>query len=80
MTKFSWNESTGTCFNVEYVLLGCNFDFFGGYLVVTAHCLVVTAGYWLLPGGYCLLLVIAACYRSLLFIPSLSMNGFQAQN
>ena len=32
--------STGgidTCFNVACVLLGRNFDFFGGYLMVTAR-------------------------------------------
>ena len=50
-TKFSWIEEIDTCFNVECVLLGPNFDFFGGYLVVTARYLVVTAGYRLLPGG-----------------------------
>ena len=49
-----------TCFNVECVLLGRNFDLLGGYLVVTAHYLVVTAGYCLLPGGYCLLPFITA--------------------
>ena len=31
MTKFSWNEGIDTCFNVECVLLGRNFDFLGGY-------------------------------------------------
>ena len=36
------------------VLLGCDFEIFGGYLVVTANYLVVT-------GGYCLLLLITAC-------------------
>ena len=30
-TKLSWNEKIDTCFNVECVLLGRNFDFFGGY-------------------------------------------------
>ena len=33
------------------VLLGCNSDFLGGYLVVNARYLVVTDGYCLLPGG-----------------------------
>ena len=47
-------------------LFGCNFDFFGGYLVVTAHYLVVTAGYCLLPAGYC---------WWLLLVPTFSMNG-----
>ena len=28
-TKFFWNEEIGTCFNVECVLLGGNFDFLG---------------------------------------------------
>ena len=44
-TKFSWNKGIDTCFNVECVLLGRNFDFLGGYLVVTARYLVVTARY-----------------------------------
>ena len=43
-TKFSWNEETDTCFNVECVLLGRNFDFLGGYLVATACYLSVTTG------------------------------------
>ena len=43
-TKFSWNEGTDTCFNVECALLGRNFDFLGGYLVLTALYLVVTTG------------------------------------
>ena len=41
-TKLSWNERNDTYFNVQCVLLGLNFDFFGGY-------------YWL-PSGYCSLL------------------------
>ena len=45
-TKFSWNEGTDTCFNAECVLLGRNFDIFGGYLVGTARYLLVTARYW----------------------------------
>ena len=45
-TKFSWNEGIDTCFNVECVLLVRNFDYFGGYLVVTVRYLVVTARYW----------------------------------
>ena len=57
-TKFSWNEGTDTCFSVECVLLGCNFDFLGGYLV-TACYLVVTTGYCSLPDGYCSLLVVS---------------------
>ena len=43
-TKLYWNEGIDTCFNVECVLPGRNFDFFGGYLVVTGCYLVVTAG------------------------------------
>ena len=42
--KFSWNEETDTCFNIECVLLGRNFDFRGGYLVATARYLSVTPG------------------------------------
>ena len=43
-TKLSWNEENDTCFNVEYVLIGRNFDFLGGYLVVTACYLMITTG------------------------------------
>ena len=43
-TKFSWNEETDTCFNVECMLLGRNYDFLGGYLVATARYLSVTTG------------------------------------
>ena len=63
-TKFSWNEGIDTCFNVECVLLGRNFGFFGGYFVVNARYLVVTARY----------LVATARYRSLLLVPTFSMN------
>ena len=57
------------------MLLGRNFDFLGGYLVVTARYLVVTTGYCSLPGGYCSLLVVAARYRLLVSVPTFSMNG-----
>ena len=51
-TTFSWNEENDVeCFNVKCVLLGRNFDFLGGYLVVTARYLVVT-------GGSCSLLLV----------------------
>ena len=43
-TNVSWNEGIDTCFNVECVLLGRNFDFLSGYLVVTACYLVFTDG------------------------------------
>ena len=60
------------------ILLGRNFDFLGGYLVVTAHYLVVTARYLVVTGGYsslssgycslldgyCSLLVVTARYCS----------------
>ena len=59
-TEFSWNEGFDTCFNVEYVLLGRNFDFLGGY------CLLLVVTWWLL--------VAAARYRSLLLVPTFSMN------
>ena len=42
------------------MLLGRNFDFLGGYLVVTARYLEVTTGYCSLPGGYCSLIVVTA--------------------
>ena len=57
-TKFSRNERIDTCFNVEFVLLGRNFDFPGGYLVFTARYLVVTVGYCSLLGGYWRLLLV----------------------
>ena len=44
-TNFFWNEGIDTCFNVEYVLLGRNFDLLGGYWWL----LLVTGGYSLLP-------------------------------
>ena len=48
--------------------------FFGGYLVVTAHHLVVTACYCSLPGGYYSLVVVTARNHSLMFVPTFSMN------
>ena len=57
------------------MLLDGNFDFRGGYLVVTACYLVVTADYCFLPGGYWSLLVIAAHYHSSMLVPTLSMNA-----
>ena len=57
-----------TCFNVECVLLDCNYDFFGGYFVVTGCYLVVAA-------HYLVLLLDTAHYRLLLFVPTFSMNG-----
>ena len=52
------SDLLNTCFNVKCLLLGCNSDFLGSYLVVTAHYLVVT-------GGYCWwLLLITACFHS----------------
>ena len=70
-TKLSWDKEID---NVECVLLDRNFDFLGGYLVVTARYLVVTARYLVVTGGYCSLLVVTARYRSLLLVPILSMN------
>ena len=75
-TKFSWKEETYTCFNVECVLLGWNFDFLGSYLVVIARYLMVAAGYCSLPSSYCSLLVVTARYRSLLLVLTFNMNGF----
>ena len=63
------NEETYTCFNVECVLLGRNFDLRGGYCSLPSDyfCLLLLTGggyFWLLPvtGGYCLLLVVTARY------------------
>ena len=50
-TKFSRNEETDTCFNIECVLLGRNFNFLGSYLVGTACYLNVTTGQCSLSGG-----------------------------
>ena len=57
-TKFSWNDGIDTSFNVEYVLLGHNFDFLGGY------CLLLLVTWWLL--------VATTRYRSLLLVPTFS--------
>ena len=73
-TKFSWKEEIYTCFNVGCVLLGRNFDFLGSYLVVSARYLMIATGYCSLPSGYCSLLVVTARYRSLLLVPTFSMN------
>ena len=48
------------------MLLDGNFDFLGGYLVVTTE-------YCSLPDGYCSLLVVTARYRSLLLVPIFTM-------
>ena len=79
-TKFSWNEGIDICFNVECVILDHNFDFIGGYLVVTARYLVVTTGYCSLLGGYCSLLVIlivTAYYYSFPLLVLMSDNCFE---
>ena len=64
-----------TCFNVECVLLGRNFDFLGGYLVVTARYLVLTARYLVVTGGYCSLSLVTARYPLLPLVPTFSMNA-----
>ena len=61
-------------FNVDCVFLGCVFYVLGDYLVVTARYVVVTARYLLVTDGYCSLLVFTARYRSLLLVPTFSMN------
>ena len=66
-TKSFWNEVIHTCFNVEYVLLGCNFDFLGSYLEVTARYLMVTGRYCSLPGA-------TVHYHSLMLVSTFSMN------
>ena len=76
-TKFSWNEVIDTYFNVKCALLDRNLDFLVAtwlILPVTKWLLIVTARYLVATGGYCLLLVVTACYRSLLLVPTFSMN------
>ena len=84
-TKFSWNKGIDTC-QIDLMSNVCSLVviliFFGGYLVVTARYLVVTARYYSLPGarylvvtgGYCSLLAFTSRYRSLLLVPTFSMN------
>ena len=45
------------------------------FFVVTASYLVVTARYLVVIGGYCSLMVASGRYRSLLVVPTFSMNG-----
>ena len=61
-TKLSWDKEID---NVECVLLDRNFDFLGGYLVVTARHVVVTAGCCSVLGGYWWLLLVTGGYCSL---------------
>ena len=42
------------------MLLGCDFDFFGGYVVVTARCLVVSRRYLVVSARYLWLLMVTA--------------------
>ena len=63
-TKYSWNKGIDTCFNVDCILLGRNFDFLGGHLVATARNLLITACYLVVTGGYYSLLVVTAGYPS----------------
>ena len=65
-SKFLWNEETDTCFNLECVLLGRNFDFLHGY--------------YLLPNGYYWLLLFTGGYCSLLLVPTSSMNEILGVN
>ena len=64
-TKFCWNEGNDACFNVKSVPLG-------GYSSLPS-------GYCSLPGGCCSLLVVTALYRSLLVVPTFSINGIEAR-
>ena len=45
-------------------------------LLVTSWLLLVTAGYLVVTAGYCWLLVVTARYRSLLLVPTFTMNAF----
>ena len=71
---------------LEYIsFLGQNFPGMRGlilvlmpnvcYLVEILIFLVVTTGQLVVTSGYCSLLVVTARYRSLLLIPTFSMNG-----
>ena len=65
--KLSWNEGIDTCFNIEYLLLSRNFNFLGGYLVVTAgYCWLLPVNCWLLvvTSRYCWSLLVTARYCS----------------
>ena len=67
-TKFFWNVGIDTCFNVECVLLGRNFYFLCGYLLVTPLYLVVASRYgWLL-------LITARYYAFQLLVWTLEKN------
>ena len=79
-SKFSWNEGIDTCFNIEFVSLGRNFEFLGGYLVVTARYLMVTTRYCSLLGGYCWLLLVIGGYSSFSLVPTFSMNDLCSVN
>ena len=57
-TKFSWNDRIDTRFNVEYVLLGRNFDFFWWLI----------GGFCSLLSGYGWLLLVTASYFSFLLL------------
>ena len=76
-TKFSWNEVLILILmsNVRYLTVILTF-LVATWLIlpVTKWLLIVTARYLVATGGYCLLLVVTACYRSLLLVPTFSMN------
>ena len=52
----------------------CYLDVIWIFLLVAARYLMVTACYCSLLGGYCSLPVVTARYRSLLLVPTFSMN------
>ena len=60
------------------MLVDRNFDFLGGYcLLPSGYYWLLVVTWWLLlvTGGYCSLLVVTARYRSLLLVPTFTMNG-----
>ena len=57
-TKFFWNEGLILVLTSNVCYLSRNFDFFGGYLVITASYLVVTAHYVVATGRYWSLLLV----------------------
>ena len=68
-TKFSRNEGIDTCFNVECVLLGRNFNFLGGYCSLPrGYCSLLFVTWWLLTARYWWLLLVTTRYCSLPFL------------
>ena len=74
-----WTSASEGCLSYHTcVLVDRNFDFLGGYcLLPSGYYWLLVVTWWLLlvTGGYCSLLVVTARYRSLLLVPTFTMNG-----